>query len=156
MSRMDQTDKKILQIIQKNSTIPLSELSKRVGISSTPCWNRIKKMEEDGTITAKITTIDNKKINLNVTVFLSVSVGNHQKEWLVKFMNTIMKYDQITEVYRLASSNTDYMLKIVAPSISAYDQFQQKLINDFEFTSMTSNISLKEIKKNNYLPLDFV
>ena len=153
---MDEIDKLILSVIQKNATIPLSELSKRVGISSTPCWNRIKKMEEDGTINSKITILNNKKINLNVTVFLSVSVGNHQKEWLIKFVSTIMKYDQITEAYRLASSNADYMLKIVSPSIAAYDLFQQKLINDFEFTSMTSNISLKEIKKNNYLPLDFV
>ena len=67
-----------------------------------------------------------------------------------------MKYDQITEVYRLASSSMDYLLKIVAPSIESYDQFQQKLINEFEFTHMTSNISLKELKKNHHLPLDFI
>ena len=153
---MDEIDKKILSIIQKNATIPLSELSKKVGISSTPCWNRVKKMEENGTIVAKITILNSKKINLSVTVFLFVSVGNHQEEWLTKFQNTILKFDQITEVFRLASSSTDYMLKIVAPSIEEYDSFQQKLINDFEFTRMSSNISLKEIKKNSYLPLDFI
>ena len=153
---MDEIDKKILTIIQKNATIPLSELSKKVGISSTPCWNRVKKMEEDGTIVSKITILNSKKINLPVTVFLFVSVGNHQEEWLTKFQNTILKFDQITEVVRLASASTDYMLRIVAPSIEEYDNFQQKLINDFEFTRMISNISLKEIKKNHYLPLDFI
>ena len=153
---MDEIDKKILNIIQKNATIPLTELSKKVGISSTPCWNRVKKMEENKTIDSKITVLNNKKLNLSVTIFLSVSVGNHQEEWFSKFQTTVMKYDQITEVYRLASSSMDYMLKIVAPSIEEYDKFQQKLINDFEFTSMTSNITLKEIKKNNYLPLDFI
>ena len=153
---MDVTDKKILDIIQKNATIPLSELSRKVGVSSTPCWNRIKKMEENNTITGKIAILNKEKINLPVTVFLSVSIGNHQKEWLSKFKEVVMKYDQITEVYRLASSSMDYLLKIVAPSIEAYDHFQQKLINEFEFTHMTSNISLKELKKNHHLPLDFI
>jgi len=153
---MDTIDKMILQIIQKNANIPLSELSKKVGISSTPCWNRIKKMEENDTISAKVTIINKEKINLPVTVFLSVSIGNHQQEWLTKFNDTVMKYDQITEVYRLASSTMDYLLKIVAPSIEAYDKFQQKLINEFEFSHMTSNITLRELKKNNHLPLDFI
>ena len=153
---MDVTDKKILDIIQKNAMIPLSELSRKVGISSTPCWNRIKKMEENNTITKKIAILNKEKINLPVTIFLSVSIGNHQKEWLFKFKEVVMKYDQITEVYRLASSSMDYLLKIVAPSIESYDQFQQKLINEFEFTHMTSNISLKELKKNHHLPLDFI
>ena len=153
---MDEIDKKILNVIQKNSNIPLTELSKRVGVSSTPCWNRVKKMEEEGIITSKISVLNNDKINLSITVFLSISVTSHQEEWVKKFNNTIMKYDQILEVYRLASSTADYLLKIVAPSIESYDQFQQKLINEFEFTHMTSNISLKELKKNNYLPLDFI
>ena len=153
---MDEIDKKILSIIQKNASIPLSELSKKIGISSTPCWNRVKKMEENGVIVSRITLLNNEKVNLPVTVFLSVSIGNHQKEWLVKFNEIINKYDEIVEVYRLASSSMDYLLKIVAPSIKEYDEFQQKLINDFEFTRMTSNIILKEIKKNNYLPLEYI
>ena len=153
---MDTIDKNILNILQKNATIPLSELSKKVGISSTPCWNRIRKMEENKTISAKITVLNKEKINLPITVFLSVSIGNHQEEWLSKFSDIVKKYDQITEVYRLASSSMDYLLKIVAPSVEAYDKFQQKLINEFEFTHMTSNITLKELKKNNHLPLDFV
>ena len=153
---MDTIDKNILNILQKNATIPLSELSKKVGISSTPCWNRIRKMEENKIISAKITVLNKEKINLPITVFLSVSIGNHQEEWLSKFSDIVKKYDQITEVYRLASSSMDYLLKIVAPSVEAYDKFQQKLINEFEFTHMTSNITLKEIKKNNHLPLDFI
>ena len=153
---MDAVDKKILSILQRNVTIPLTELSKKVGVSSTPCWNRIKKLEENKTIIGKIAIINTEKINLPITVFLSVSIGNHQQEWLMKFNDIVMKYDQITEAYRLASSTMDYLLKIVAPSIETYDKFQQKLINEFEFTHMTSNISLKELKKNYYLPLDYI
>ena len=82
---MDEIDKNILSIIQKNANIPMSELSKRVGISSTPCWNRIKKLEEEKVINSKITLLNNEKINLPITVFLSISVTNHTDKWLKHF-----------------------------------------------------------------------
>ena len=153
---MDNIDKQILSILQKNAAIPLSELSKRVGVSTTPCWNRIKKMEENGTIISKVTILDNKKINLNIVVFLSVSVSSYNDDWLNSFNKSIKQYDEIIEVYRLTGSTTDYLLKIVAPSISEYDKFQQKLISDIKFTKMSSSIALKELKKVNFLPLSYI
>ena len=153
---MDDVDKKILSIIQKDATIPLSELSKKVGISKTPSWNRIRKMEEEGTIKSRVTVLDNKKINLNIVVFLSVSVSSHSEEWLIDFQKILTQYDQIIETYRLTGSSTDYLLKIVAPSIEEYDKFQQQLINEIKFTKMSSSIALKEIKKIHSLPLDYV
>jgi len=83
---MDDIDKSILLILQKNVTIPLSELSKRVGLSSTPCWNRIKKMEEDKIIHSKVAILNNSKVNLPITAFLSISIPNHTQEWLKKFL----------------------------------------------------------------------
>ncbi len=153
---MDDIDKKILSLLQNNATLPLSELSKRVGISKTPCWNRIRKMEEDGTIKSRVTVLDNKKINLNIVVFLSVSVSSHSKEWVIDFQKTLTHYDQIVEVYRLTGSSTDYLLKIVSSSIEEYDKFQQQLINEVKFTKMSSSVSLKEIKKIHSLPLDYI
>tara|TARA_B100000686_G_C16674059_1_gene908111 strand:- start:889 stop:1350 length:462 start_codon:yes stop_codon:yes gene_type:complete len=150
---MDEIDKKILKIIQKNATIPLSELSKRVGISSTPCWNRVKKMEENGVITSRITLLDYKKINLPLIIILDVSVKSHKEDWIAQFTNAVMKYDEIIEVHRIANANVDYILKVVAPSIEEYDKFQQKLIKEFEFTKMSSSICLKTIKQNYQLPL---
>ena len=153
---MDDIDKQILKALQKNATIPLSELSKKVGLSTTPCWNRVRKMEEDGTIKARVAVLDNKKINLSIVIFLSISVSSHSDEWLNDFKKIISKYEEIIEVYRLTGSSTDYLLKIVAPSIDEYDKFQQKLINEIKFTKMSSSIALKEIKKIHSLPLDYV
>ena len=82
---MDDIDKQILTALQKNATIPLSELSKKVGLSTTPCWNRVRKMEEDGTIKSRVTILDNKKINLSIVIFLSISVSSHSDEWLNDF-----------------------------------------------------------------------
>ena len=153
---MDKIDKQILSALQKNATIPLSELSKRVGVSKTPCWNRIRKMEEGGVIKSRVTVLDNKKINLSIVVFLSVSVSSHSEEWLIDFKKILSQYDQIIEAYRLTGSSTDYLLKIVAPSIEEYDKFQQQLINKVKFTKMSSSIALKEIKKIHSLPLDYI
>jgi len=153
---MDKIDKQILFELQNNATIPLSELSKRVDISKTPCWNRIRKLEEEGVINSRVTILDNKKINLNIVVFLSVSVSSHSQEWLDDFKSTLSKYNQITEVYRLTGSTTDYLLKIVAPSIEEYDKFQQELIKEIKFTKLSSSIALKEIKKIHSLPLDYI
>ena len=153
---MDLIDKKILQELQKNSSIPLSELSKKVGLSNTPCWNRIKKLEEDKVIIAKTILIDNKKINLPIKVFLSISIQNHTEIWLNKFKKVIQKYDEIIEVHRLTGTNVDYQITILSPSIEEYDLFQQKLINEIECTNMSSHISLKTIKKNNNLSLNYI
>ena len=153
---MDEIDKKILSLLQNSATLPLSELSKRAGVSKTPCWNRIRKMEEGGVIKSRVTVLDNKKINLNIVVFLSVSVSSHSKEWVSDFQKILTRYDQIIEAYRLTGSSTDYLLKIVAPSIAEYDNFQQQLINEVKFTKMSSSIALKEIKKIHSLPLNNV
>ena len=153
---MDNIDKQILFALQKNATIPLSKLSKKIGLSTTPCWNRIKKMEEDGIIESKTTIINKEKINLSIVIFLSISVSSHTEEWLDKFNKVIMKYDQIIEVDRLTGSSMDYMLKIVAPSIKQYDELQQKLIKELNFNKMSSSISLKQLKKTNILPLKFL
>ena len=152
---MDLVDKKILKELQKNSSIPLSELSRKVGLSNTPCWNRIKKLEEEKVILLKTIIIDNKKINLSTTIFLSISIPNHTPEWLKNFERVVNKYDEIIEVHRLAGSS-DYQLKILSPSIDEYDKFQQKIIKEIECTNMNSQISLETVKKNNYYSLDYI
>lgn len=153
---MDKIDKLILGILQKNANIPLSELSKRVGISSTPCWNRIRKLEEEKIILSKIAILNNIKINLPIVVFLSISIQNHSEQWMRKFTEAVNKYDQIIEVHRLTGSNVDYQLKILSPTIIEYDKFQQILIKEIECTNMSSSISLQTIKKNYHLPLNFI
>ena len=153
---MDNIDKKILEELQKNSSIPLSELSKKVGLSNTPCWNRIKKLEEEKIIKSKSIIIDNKKINLPITVFLSISIQNHTEQWLKNFEKLVNKYDQIIEVHRLTGSNSDYQITILSPSIEEYDKFQQLLIKEIECTNMSSHISLQTIKKNYKYPLNYI
>ena len=150
---IDDLDKKILTIIQKNAGLPLSEISKRVGISPTPCWNRIKKMEEAGVISARTIVLNRKAINLSIVVFLSIRVSHHSKDWITGFQEIIDKHEEIIETHRITGSDADYLLKIVASSIENYDKFQQKLISELDFTKMSSSISLQEMKSSHILPL---
>ena len=151
---MDSIDKKILSLIQAKADLPLSEISRRVGISKTPCWNRIRKLEEACVIESRVTVLNRHNIGLPIVVFLSISVSRHKSEWTEKFIRTINRFSEIIEVHRLTGSGSDYLLKIVASSIEDYDIFQQKLIEEVDFTSMSSSVSLQEMKHLYGLPLD--
>ena len=150
---MDYIDKKIIFILQRQADLPLSEISKRVGLSQTPCWNRIRKLEEDGVIEKKVTIINKRKVNLPITVFLMITVRNHNSDWMKKFSEILKKYKNILEAHRITGSQADYIIKIVAGSIEEYDEFQQVLIKNIEFNSMSSGISLQELKSTTILPV---
>ena len=150
---MDSIDKKILFIMQRNSELPLSEISRRVGLSSTPCWNRIRKLQEDGVIIEKTVILDKYKLNLPITVFLMITVRNHNEVWLKNFKDILKKYNNILEAHRVTGSQADYIIKIVAESIDEYDRFQQVLIKNIEFNSMSSGVSLQELKMTTRFPI---
>lgn len=152
---MDKIDKEILKIIQNNALLPLSEVSKKVGVSSTPCWNRIKKMEEQKIIKSRVTIIDNQKINLPIIAFLSIHVPNHTDEWRIKFEELINKNTQIIETHRISGGH-DYILKILSPSIEQYDHFQQSFIRESGCTNMQTSFSQKQIKNSTNYSLDFI
>ena len=150
---MDKIDKEIIRILQNNAELPLSEISKRVGLSTTPCWNRIRKLEEENVILSRSVSINRYSVELPVMVFLSISVSSHSKDWAEKFVEIIDKHDCILEAHRLTGSAADYQLKIVAKSIDEYDSFQQKLINELDFVQMASSISLRQLKDTRELPI---
>ena len=150
---MDTIDKKILFIMQRNADLPLTEIARRVGLSSTPCWNRIRKLQEDGVIVEKTVILDKEKLNLPITVFLMITVRNHNEIWIKNFKDILKKYNNILEAHRITGSQADYIIKIVAESIDEYDRFQQVLIKNIEFNSMSSGVSLQELKKTTRFPI---
>tara|TARA_B100000965_G_scaffold380247_1_gene376640 strand:- start:107 stop:562 length:456 start_codon:yes stop_codon:yes gene_type:complete len=150
---MDSIDKKILFILQRNADLPLAEVARRVGLSSTPCWNRIRKLQEDGVIVEKTVILDKDKLNLPITVFLMITVRNHNEVWLKNFKDILKKYNNILEAHRVTGSQADYIIKIVAESIDEYDRFQQVLIKNIEFNSMSSGVSLQELKMTTRFPI---
>lgn len=150
---MDSIDLRLIRYLQKQPDVPLTELSRRLGMPKTTCWNRLQRLEESGVIAGKYIKFDRDELGLSVVVFLSITVGRHSPEWVNRFTTVVNQFPEIVEAHRLTGEGADYQLKIVCPDIDAYDAFQQKLINEIDFTSMSSKISMKEMKSTHLLPL---
>ncbi len=150
---MDDTGLKLIKQLQVSADLSLAELSRRVGISKTACWNRMQKMEEEGIVLGKQVLFDRNSLGLKIVVFLSITVGRHSTDWVEKFTAVIEKFPEIVEVHRLTGEGADYQLKVVCPSIELYDLFQQNLISKIDFTSMSTKMSLKQLKDTSLLPL---
>ena len=147
-------DKKILSVLQENADIPISELSKKVNLSATPCWARINKLYKQGFITKKVAVVDRLKLNLNVVAFVQVKTSNHNMEWARKFVKVINDMPEVIEFYRLSGS-IDYLLKVLVPSIEKYDEFYKKLTDKVDLTDVSTSFSMEEIKQTSSLPLDY-
>lgn len=152
---MDRLDRKILRLLQEDATLAVADIAKRVGLSTTPCWRRIQKLEEDGVIRRRVAILDPAKINAPVTVFTSIRTNSHSREWLKRFSEVISEFPEVVEFYRM-SGDIDYLLRIVVPDIAAYDAFYQRLIAKIEIRDVSSYFAMEQIKYTTEMPLDFM
>lgn len=149
---MDEIDRRILAHLQNDSTTPLATLAAQVGISQTPCWKRVKRLEKEGYIRARVTLLDPQKVGLSVVVFVAVRANEHSEEWLALFASTIAKIPEVTEFYRM-SGETDYLLKIVCADIEDYDRIYKRIIRAVPLRDVTSSFAMEQIKYSTALPL---
>ena len=150
---MDEIDKKILTLLQQDSSQPLSDVARKVGLSVTPCWRRIQKLEEDGIIRARVALLDAEKLGLGMSVFVALKITEHSSEWLSNFAVKISGYDEVVEFYRM-SGDVDYMLRVVVKNMAAYDIFYKKLISDVPLKDVSSSFAMEEIKYSTSLPIN--
>ena len=151
----DSTDRRILKILQADADVPVAEIAEQVGLSTSPCWRRIKRMEEAGLIAKRVVLVDRKLANLPMTVFVSVRAARHSSDWSDAFRRAISEIPEIVEAFRLAGE-TDYMLRVVVPSVEIYDQVYKRLISKLEFRDLSSSISMEELKFTTAVPLDYL
>jgi Lrp/AsnC family transcriptional regulator len=151
---VDQTDRRILACLQEDATMPVAEIARRVGLSSTPCWRRIQKLEEAKVIRARVALLDPGKLNVAVTAFLSIRTNQHTLEWLERFAGAVREMPEVVEFYRM-SGEVDYLLRVVVPDIAAYDRFYKQLIAKIELSDVSSSFAMEQIKYTTALPLDY-
>ncbi|MGV3653625.1 MAG: Lrp/AsnC family transcriptional regulator [Noviherbaspirillum sp.] len=149
---MDRFDREILAILQEDATVPVAEVGERIGLSSTPCWRRIQKLEERGIIRKRVALLDPAPLNVGVTVFISIRTNQHNIEWFESFHQLVSALPEVTEFYRVAG-NTDYLLKVMVPSIEGYDRIYKKLIQGTELSDVSSMFAMEQIKYTTALPL---
>jgi Lrp/AsnC family transcriptional regulator len=149
---MDHIDRKILALLQDDASLSVAEIGNRVGLSSTPCWKRIQRLEADGVIQKRVALVDQDKIGLGVTVFVSIETGDHSQGWLERFAEKVGAMPEVMEFYRMAG-DVDYMLRVVVPDIQGYDRFYKKLISDVPLKNVTSRFAMEKIKSTTILPV---
>ena len=152
---LDEMDVKILTLLQKDCTRPVAEIGKEVGLSTTPCWRRMQKLEEAGVIQRRVALLAPSKVNTGVTVFVSIKTDQHSLDWLEKFHTVVVDFPEVVEFYRM-SGDIDYLLRVVVPDIAAYDVFYKKLISRIEIAKVSSAFAMEQIKYTTELPLSFV
>ena len=152
---MDRVDKAILMLLQENCTTPVAEIARKVGLSTTPCWRRIQKLEEDGVIKKRVAVLDPRKVKAGATVFVAIRTKSHEPEWLKRFSEVVPKFPEVVEIYRM-SGDVDYMLKVVVPNIDAYDAFYKRLITEIEITDVSSTFAMEQMKYTTALPLNYL
>ena len=149
---MDAIDRKILAVLQEDASLSVAEIGNRVGWSSTPCWKRIQRLEAEGVIQKRVAIIDQDKLGLGVTVFVSVETEDHSGEWLASFAKLVGAMPEVLEFYRMAG-DVDYMLRVVVADMQSYDVFYKKLIGAVPLKNVTSRFAMEKIKSVTALPV---
>jgi len=149
---MDAIDRKILAVVQEDASLSVAEIGQRVGLSSTPCWKRLQRLEAEGVITRRVALIDPEKVGLGITVFVSIETGDHSQQWLARFAEVASAMPEVMEFYRMAG-DVDYMLRVVVRDMQGYDAFYKKLIATVPLKNVTSRFAMERIKSTTALPI---
>ena len=152
---LDSFDQKILDCLQDDADMALAEIARRVGLSTTPCWRRINRLQEPGIIRARVALLDRKAVNAGVTVFVAVRTAQHNAQWLGRFAKAVASFPEVMDCYRM-SGEIDYLIRLALPDIDAYDAFYKRLIAKIELSDVTSMFAMEEIKSTTRLPLNYL
>ncbi|MGI4776832.1 MAG: Lrp/AsnC family transcriptional regulator [Janthinobacterium lividum] len=152
--KLDAIDRKILDLLQRDSEQQGAEIAAQVGLSATPCWRRIQRLKEAGVITRSVALVDARKVNVGVTVFVSIRTNTHSQTWFEQFKATVQAIPEVVEFYRM-SGDIDYMLRVVVPDIAAYDRVYKRLTADTHLFDISSSFAMEEIKFTTALPLNY-
>ena len=150
---MDSIDKKILSALQSDCSGSIGDIADRAGVSQTPCWRRIKKLEEAGYIDKRVALLNTKALNLTLTAYVMVKTAHHDEHWLRRFSDGVQQIPEIVEIHRMAGE-VDYLLKIVARDIAEYDVIYKRLIQVADLADVSASFSMECIKSSTELPLN--
>ena len=149
---MDRLDHKILAFLQEDAGLSVAEIGERVGLSSTPCWRRIRNLEDAGIIERRVALLNRTRLGLDTTVFVAVKTSQHTEDWLQHFADVVAAFPEIVEFYRM-SGDVDYLMKVVVADIPAFDAFYKRLIAAVDLSDVSSSFAMEEIKFTTVLPL---
>ncbi|XAW88894.1 Lrp/AsnC family transcriptional regulator [Vibrio sp. CDRSL-10 TSBA] len=150
---LDKVDRQILAMLQQDATLSLNDLADAVNLTTTPCWKRLKKLEESGVLTKRVALLDADKLGLSFIAFVMVKTSDHSHEWYQRFVSSVESYPEVMEFYRMAG-DYDYMMKVLVKDMKHFDQFYKKLVNGVDgLNNVTSTFAMESLKYTTELPL---
>lgn len=149
---MDEIDRKLLALLQEDATLSVAQMAERVGLSPTPCWKRMQKLEATGVITRRVALVDPDKVGMGLTVLVAVEAADHSPEWLARFAAAMEAMPAVMDVYRMAGE-VDYMLRVVVADMAEYDAFYKQLIAAAPVKNVTSRFAMERVKWTTAYPL---
>jgi Lrp/AsnC family transcriptional regulator len=149
---MDEIDRLLLEILQQDATLSLAQMAERVGLSPTPCWKRIQKLEAKGVIMRRVAIVDPVHVGVGLSVLVNVEAGEHSPEWLQRFSAGVGAMPEVMEVYRTAGE-VDYVLRVAVADMAEYDTFYKRLIAIAPMKNVTSRFAMERIKHSTAYPL---
>ncbi|OXS99017.1 AsnC family transcriptional regulator [Notoacmeibacter marinus] len=149
----DAADLRILQALQRDCSVSMAELGEMVGLSNTPLWRRMKRLESEGLIRGRVAILDAEKLGLEINIFASIRLGRHDEETLDAFERAAVKQAEIMECYSM-SGESDFLLRVVVDSISYYESYLKRVLLHLPgVAGVNSHFTLKRVKQTTELPL---
>ncbi|WP_019612941.1 Lrp/AsnC family transcriptional regulator [Psychromonas ossibalaenae] len=150
---IDNTDKQILSLLQQDASLSLQQIAEQLNLTTTPCWNRIKRLENEGVISRRVALLNPQKIGLELIAFVQIKTQQHSETWLEEFVLQVKGFAQVMEFYRMAGEY-DYLLKVLVSDMRSYDRFYKKLVNNVSgLTDVNSSFAMEQLKYTTELPL---
>jgi len=153
METLDLIDRKIVAELMRDATLPLAQIGEKVGLSQTPCWKRIQRLQESGVLTARVAMADPAKLGFGLTIFVGIEAPDHGADWRAAFTRAVASLPEIMEVYRMAGE-MDYLLRIAVPDMTAFDTLYKRLTDAVPIRNVTSHFAMERMKFTTAYPVD--
>lgn len=155
LKQFDSFDRAILAALQRDSTLSVEELADGIHLSRNACWRRIKRLEDEGVIRARVALLDPAAVNVPLSVIILVRTSQHGRDWAEQFRNAVSDLPEILAAYR-TSGDIDYVLHARVPDVAAYDALYQRIISRVTLSDVSASFVMEEMKGSTELPLTFV
>jgi len=152
MEKLDDIDRRLLGILQRQSDLGLEDLGARVGLSRNACWRRIRALEAKGVIKGRVTLLDPKALGLGLMVFIQIRVASHDPDWLTGFARVLSEMPEIQGAYRM-TGDLDYLIRARVADVADYDRLYQRLIRKLDLSDVSASFVMEELKDTTALPL---
>ena len=153
MRELDRTDRRILAVLQEDSSLAIAEVAARVGLSQTPCWRRVQRLRTDGVIERTVSLVRPEALGLGLTIFVMIEAFDHSPEWLDRFSSVVSTMPQVMEVHRMAG-DIDYLLRIAVADMAAFDAFYRDLIKAVPLKNVSSHFAMERVKSTTAYPFE--